>query len=77
MPLDLITHFKSEMPAIIIGTLSLIAGLALNDAVSTAIDEYYPKYDKSRKNSRYKLIYAAFLITIFAVLVCIILRMDP
>lgn len=77
MPIDLITHFKSEMPAIIIGTLSLVAGFALNDAVATTIDEYYPKYDRSRKNSKYKLIYAAFLIAIFSVLVCIILRMDP
>jgi len=65
------------MPAIIIGTIAFVSGFALNDAVATLIDEYYPKYDKNKKNSFYKLIYALSLILILTTIVCIIIKMDP
>ncbi|ARF09974.1 hypothetical protein Indivirus_6_40 [Indivirus ILV1] len=77
MPIDLITHFKTEMPSIVIGTLSLISGFALNDAVITTIDEYYPKYTPGKINSKYKLMYAFFLIIILVIIISVILYNDP
>lgn len=59
-----INNFKSEIALVIIGTVAFIAGFALNDAVSSLIDEHYPKNNITKVNSRLKLLYALVLIIV-------------
>lgn len=74
MPLSLIKDVKSKMPTIIIGSLTLIAGLAWNDAFKAIIDYYVPVQYKNSANVWFKTFYAFILSTIIIILISILLK---
>lgn len=74
---DVKENMAKKLPTIIIGSLSLVAGLAWNDGFSSLINQYVPEKYKGKDNAWFKIIYA-FVLTIFIVIaITMILRFSP
>lgn len=67
-------NVKTRMPTIIIGSLTLIAGLAWNDAFKALIDYYVPEKYKNKTNAWFKLFYAFILTVIIIIAISIVLK---
>ncbi len=67
-------NLKNRMPTIIIGSLSLIAGLAWNDAFKALIDQYIPEKYKNKTNAWFKMLYAFILTVIIIIVISIVLK---
>ena len=74
--LPMVERFKDELPAIIIGSLALVAGFALNDATISIIDQHWSEDDPKKRNGWYKMLYAIILIVIVIVAIISILEID-
>ena len=68
---------RKQMPTIIVGSLTLIATLAWNDAFRALIDQYIPEKYRNGKNAWFKILYALILTTIIVIIISIILRASP
>jgi predicted secreted protein len=58
---------RTQLPLIIIGSLSLMASLAWNEAIKSVIDHYYP--DNSTQDNYVRKIIYATIISIIMILV--------
>ncbi|ARF09973.1 hypothetical protein Indivirus_6_39 [Indivirus ILV1] len=67
-------RLKKQMPTIIIGSLTLIASLAWNDAIKAIIDKYVPPEYKNSQNAWYKIFYAFILTCIIVIVISVILK---
>lgn len=64
-------NLRSKTPEIIIGSLSLIAGLAWNNAFSTLINHYFP-VGASSGSYLFKFLYAIVITIIFVAVITLI-----
>jgi uncharacterized membrane protein YidH (DUF202 family) len=68
---------KSKIPAIIVGSLAFVAGLAWNEAIKGLIDYYAPNQYKNSKNAWIKVIYALILTIVIAIITGLIIAFGP
>lgn len=68
-PAEISSNLKKRLPDIIIGALTLVAGLAWNDAFQDTINNYFP--DNKKNNYKYKLLYALILTIIIVIIITI------
>lgn len=73
---NLAKDVKTKMPTIIVGSLTLIASLAWNDAFKGLIDYYVPEKYKAGTNAWFKIVYAFFLSTIIIIIISLILKLS-
>lgn len=64
---------KKQLPIIIMGSLSLMASLAWNEAIKSIIDYYYPN-TINKDNYMSKVVYAAILSVIIILVIFIITK---
>jgi hypothetical protein len=69
-------NLSTRTPEIIIGSLSLIAGLAWNNAFIAVIDYYFPG-SQSASGYLFKFLYAVIITILFIVLISLILLVFP
>ena len=74
IPNGLKNNFKKQVPTIIVGSLTLIATLAWNEAIKSLIDKYVPPEYKDSQNAWYKVFYAFILTTIIVIVIGVILE---
>ena len=67
-------QITQKLPEIVIGSLTLIAGLAWNDAFSTMITHYYPT-GTSSGSYLFKFLYALILTIIFIIIIAVLLTL--
>lgn len=72
--LGITSNLKKQMPTIIVGSLTLIASLAWNDAIKAIIDKYVPPEYKNSQNALYKTLYAFILTCIIIIVISVILK---
>ncbi len=68
----IVSNLRERLPAIIIGSLSLIAGLVWNDAFNAIINKYVPSEYRSADNAKVKFIYALCLTIAVIIIISII-----
>ena len=71
------TNVKSKLPAIIIASLTLIAGLAWNDAFTAIVNYYVPEKYRDTNSAWIKLIYALIFTIVVIIIISIILYWVP
>ena len=71
------TNMRQKLPAIVIGSLTLIAGLTWNDAFTAVINKYVPAQYRAADNARAKLIYAFCLTIAIIIAITIIVQYSP
>jgi hypothetical protein len=64
----IVSNVKQKLPAIVVGSLTLIAGLVWNDAFNAIINRYVPAEYRAASNAKVKFIYALVL-TIVVIMV--------
>jgi hypothetical protein len=74
---DVKQNLKDKYPTIIIGSLTLVAGLAWNDGFTALIDQYVPDKYKKGNNAWFKILYASVLTFIIVILITVILKFVP
>lgn len=74
---DIKDNMQKKLPTIIIGSLTLIAGLAWNEAFTALINQYVPEKYKNGKNAWFKILYAFILTLIIIIAITLILRFSP
>lgn len=62
------SNLKNRLPTIIIGSLTLMSGIAWNNGLKALIDQYVPPEYSASKNVKVKFIYA-FLLTIIIIII--------
>lgn len=72
--LTIASNIRSKMPAIIIGSLTLIATLTWNDALNSIINQYVPPKYRSADNAKIKFVYALVLTIISIAIISILLQ---
>ena len=65
---------KEKLPAIVIGSLTLIAGLTWNDAFNSLINRYVPVQYRQADNVKVKVLYAFFLSIVIVVIISAIIQ---
>jgi hypothetical protein len=70
MQLDLHGNIQKTLPAIIIGSLTIVAGLAWNNAFIAIINQYIPADNQT--NAWFKVVYAFVLTMIIIVVISVI-----
>jgi hypothetical protein len=66
-------NVKSQLPTIIIGALTVTAGLAWNDAISSLINVYVPPEYRKSNNAWFKILYAFVLTIVLVIIMSLIL----
>lgn len=66
--MDITANLTSRLPTIMISSMTLVAGLAWNEAFKQLIDNYAPAALKGSQNVWYKMLYA-LIVTIAIVVV--------
>lgn len=77
IPTKLSSNIKKQLPAIIIGSLTLTASLAWNDSFKALIDQYVPEQYKNGKNAWFKMLYAFTLTLVIVCVISLILIYSP
>lgn len=72
----LISNVKDRLGTIVIGSLTLIAGLVWNEAFNAIINNYVPVEYRSANNAKVKFIYA-FVLTIVVIIIISVLLQYP
>lgn len=67
---------ESKMPSIIISSLTIVAGLAWNDAIQSIINYYVPEKYRGQANVWTKLIYVIILTIIIIILIDVLIRLE-
>lgn len=62
---------ENKLPPIIIGSFMLVAGLAWNDAVISAINYYVPENYRNSDNVLYKFLYAFCMSIIIIIMISV------
>jgi hypothetical protein len=73
---DLQIRLSSRMPAIIITSLTLTAGLAWNDTIQSFINYYIPEDSKKEMNIWMKLIYVICLSIVIIIIIDFLVRIE-
>lgn len=66
------TTFSTKLSTLIISALTVVAGLAWNNAITAIIDHYYPESKNTKANFLYKLSYAVILTIAIIIFIIII-----
>lgn len=73
---NLTNTLSSRMPAIIITSLTLTAGLAWNDAIQSVINYYVPEDHKKSMNIWMKLLYVICLTIVIIIIITMLIRIE-
>jgi len=73
IPTHVSNNIQKQLPAIIVGSLTLTASLAWNDSFKALIDQYVPDQYKNGKNAWFKMLYAFILTLVIVLVISIIL----
>lgn len=65
-------NLKKKLPEIVVTSLTLIAGLAWNDAFNTLINHYNPT-EKTKGSYLYKFLYAFIITLLFIIIITVVL----
>lgn len=73
---DIANNIKTKLPTIIIGSLTLVASLAWNEAFKAMIDQYIPENYKNKQNAWSKVLYAFVITCIIIIAITFILKLS-
>lgn len=71
------SNLRKKLPAIIIGSMSLVVGLSWNEAIKSIIDQYIPEKYRKNENALAKIIYATVLTIIVIIIVSFMIEANP
>lgn len=73
-PVDIKANISKQLPTIMIGSLTLIAGLAWNEAFQKLINYYVPEKYRGKDNVWFKVCYAFILTVTIIIVITVILK---
>lgn len=68
------SNLKKRLPTIVVGSLTLIAGIAWNNGFKALIDQYIPPEYSSSRNVKIKFFYALLLTIIIIIIISILIK---
>lgn len=69
-------NVESQLSLIIVGSIMLVAGLAWNDAIISAINYYIPESYRNNKNILYKFLYALSISMVAVIMISILSKLS-